>query len=201
MAATSAANFYSIHSTKADYKKAFDKAQRWALESEYHRPIDAARIYHVKEESLKTSVRRIKQRVRNTKGIYNNWGGNNKVLDTAQEEAIQQYCYEQWEIGLGATHEMLRAAITYLKQVFSRILDVFIILIPSIYSLNLLLQILLPRPGLPSGYGKTRRFTRSKQNQLHIPGLSLTLKRMLKTGSNFIMIPFKNTRSHLANKC
>jgi hypothetical protein len=38
----------------------------------------------------------------------------NRILDTAQE-AIRQYCYEQWEQGLGATHQMVLAAVTYLR--------------------------------------------------------------------------------------
>jgi hypothetical protein len=38
-------------------------------------------------------------------------------LNEAQEEAVRQYCYEQWEIGLGATHRMVFAAIYHLRQV------------------------------------------------------------------------------------
>ena len=113
MASFSATGF---HSTKSDYDKAFNEARAWALESDDHRPVDAARIYHVSENALKLSVYREKRKQRNRKGIYNKWGGNNKVLDTAQQEAIRQYCYEQWEIGLGATHGMVRAAIAFLKQ-------------------------------------------------------------------------------------
>ena len=60
---------------------------------------------------------RSKQKVRNSAGLYNTWGGNNKVLNDAQEEAIRQYCYEQWEAGLGATHQMVFAAISHLKKV------------------------------------------------------------------------------------
>jgi len=37
-------------------------------------------------------------------------------LNEAQEEAIRQYCFEQWEMGLGATHQMVFAAIVHLKQ-------------------------------------------------------------------------------------
>jgi hypothetical protein len=51
--------------------------------------------------------------------MYNQHGGNNKILDAAQEEAIRQYCYKQWEMGLGATHQMVFAAICYLRQVLS----------------------------------------------------------------------------------
>ena len=120
---------YGFYATKADYQKAFNEARSWALESDDHRAVDAARIYHVNENSLTSAIRRIKQRARNSQGVYNRWGGNNKILDKAQEEAIQQYCYDQWEMGLGATHEMVKAAITYLRQVYSRILDILLILI------------------------------------------------------------------------
>lgn len=112
-------NFYGPHVTKADYDRAFNEARLWALESEQHRPTAAARIYHVKEHAVLKSVSRARQKVRNTDGLYNMWGGNNKILKEAQEEAIRQYCYEQWEMGLGATHQMVFAAICYLRQVLS----------------------------------------------------------------------------------
>ena|ERR1700730_6803558 len=110
-------NFYGPHVTKADYDRAFNEARLWALESEEHRPTAAARIYHVKELAVRKSVLRSKQKARNAVGLYNTWGGNNKILNDAQEEAIRQYCYEQWEAGLGATHQMVFAAISHLKQV------------------------------------------------------------------------------------
>jgi hypothetical protein len=110
-------NYYGPHVTKADYDRAFNEARLWALENAEHRPTTAARIYHVKELALCKSVLRSRQKVRNAAGLYNTWGGNNKILNNAQEEAIRQYCYEQWEVGLGATHQMVFAAISHLKQV------------------------------------------------------------------------------------
>jgi hypothetical protein len=109
--------FYGPHATKSDYDQAFNDARLWALESDEHKPTAAARIYHVKEHALRKAVLRSKQKVRNSAGLYNTWGGNNKVLNDAQEEAIRQYCYEQWEAGLGATHQMVFAAISHLKKV------------------------------------------------------------------------------------
>jgi hypothetical protein len=44
-------------------------------------------------------------------------GGENKIPNEPQEEEIRQYCYEQWEMGLGATHDMVFAAIGFLKKV------------------------------------------------------------------------------------
>jgi hypothetical protein len=58
-----------------------------------------------------------RQKQRNSEGVYNKHGGNNKILNDAQEEAIRQYCYEQWEMGLGTSHKMVFSAISYLKKV------------------------------------------------------------------------------------
>ena len=109
--------YYFPHVTKEDYDRAFNNARKWALENPEERPRAAARIYHVKEDSLRKSVLRSVQKQRNSEGGYNTYGGNNKILNKAQEEAIRQYCYEQWEIGLGASHKMVFAAICYLRQV------------------------------------------------------------------------------------
>src|SRR5271168_2499276 len=80
-------NYYGPHITKADYDRAFNEARLWALESEEHRPTAAARIYHVKELAIQKLVLRLKQKARNAVGLYNMWGGNNKILNDAQEEA------------------------------------------------------------------------------------------------------------------
>jgi len=41
-------------------------------------------------------------------------GGHNKVLSETQTEAIQGYCKEQYESGMGATKQMVFAAISHL---------------------------------------------------------------------------------------
>jgi hypothetical protein len=109
--------FYFPHVTKKDYDQAFNCARTWALEHPDEASTTAARIYHVKELALRKSVCRHKQKQRNNQGVYNTWGGNHKILNKAQEEAIRQYCYEQWEDGFGATHQMVFAAISQLRQV------------------------------------------------------------------------------------
>jgi hypothetical protein len=76
-------NYYGPHITKSDYDRAFNEARLWALESEEHRLTAAARIYHVKEYIVRKSVLRLKQKARNTAGLYNAWGGNNKILNNA----------------------------------------------------------------------------------------------------------------------
>ena len=109
--------YYYPHKTKSDYDQAFKTAREWALETEEESSITAARLYHVREETLRKSVYRSKNKKRNAQGGYNTWGGNNKTLTETQEEAIRQYCYEQWELGLGATHQMVFGVIMFLRAV------------------------------------------------------------------------------------
>jgi hypothetical protein len=111
--------YYFPHVTKQDYDRAFNTARLEVLKDPELLPATASRIYHVKEGSLRKSVLRSKQKERNANGLYNTHGGNNKILSDAQEEAIRQYCYEQWEAGLGATHQMVFAAISHLRAVRS----------------------------------------------------------------------------------
>ena len=116
--------YYSSHVTKQDYDRAFENARKESLECPDLSPTQIARIYHVKEDSLRKTVLRIKRKERNANGLYNRHGGNNKILSEAQEEAIRQYCYEHWEAGLGATHQMVYAAICHLKDVRSSLYSI-----------------------------------------------------------------------------
>jgi creatinine amidohydrolase/Fe(II)-dependent formamide hydrolase-like protein len=84
---------------------------------EYQLPTVVARTYYVKEEALKKSIQRSRNRQRNSQGVFNKHGGNNKILDVAQERAIFQYYFNQWEMGIGATHAMVYASICHLKGV------------------------------------------------------------------------------------
>jgi hypothetical protein len=52
--------------------------------------------------------KRIKQKDRKAHG------GNNKILLDTQSEAVRVYCQEQYEAGLGATKQMVFAAISNL---------------------------------------------------------------------------------------
>ena len=111
-------NYYGPYPTKREYDLAFSDALLWALgEGSGENSTTAARIYHVKEDSLRRAINRSKKNQRNSEGVYNKHGGNNKILNEAQEEAIRQYSYEQWEMGLGASHKMVFSAISYLKKV------------------------------------------------------------------------------------
>jgi hypothetical protein len=101
---------------KLEAKKDLACAIEWKKEEGVNeKPVTVARIFKVKPNSISRSIIRARTRTRNRKGAYNTHGGNNKILSEAQEEAIHQYCYEQWAQGLGATKQMVYAAISFLK--------------------------------------------------------------------------------------
>jgi hypothetical protein len=75
--------YYFPHVSKEQYNRAFNRAREWALENPKQQLTAAARIYHVKEDSLHKSVLRSKTKQRNPKGLYNRHGGNNKILNEA----------------------------------------------------------------------------------------------------------------------
>lgn len=102
---------------KEQYARAFNEAREWAIANPTETPSTAARIFHVKENSLAKALRRLKAKQRNSNGVYYARGGNNRILNPTQEEAIRQYCVEQYELGLGATFPMVRAAICTLLAV------------------------------------------------------------------------------------
>jgi hypothetical protein len=88
-------NYYSPYITKSDYNKAFHDAYNWVIENPKELPHVAARIFHVRENSLRNKLSRLQRRTRNSNGVYNTHGGHNSILSDAQEEAVRQYCYEQ----------------------------------------------------------------------------------------------------------
>jgi hypothetical protein len=90
MEASNVSNYYYFpHVTKQDYDRAFNSARNEALKDPDLSTTSAARIYHVKEDSLRKSVLRSRRKERNASGLYNTHGGNNKILSDAQEEAIR----------------------------------------------------------------------------------------------------------------
>jgi hypothetical protein len=74
---------------KKDYDTAFNNARQWAIDNPTESPCTAARIYHVKEEALRKSVARLRGRQLNSQGEYNSFGGNNKIMTPAMDEAIR----------------------------------------------------------------------------------------------------------------
>ena len=71
----------------------------------------AANLFKCRRCSVFTAYHRAQNPNRNIHGEINTHGGHNKVLTEAQELAIQQYCRTQYEMGLGATKQMVIGAI------------------------------------------------------------------------------------------
>jgi hypothetical protein len=91
--------------SKAEYKARLDSAIEWIQENPAEKDVTARRIYNVKPQSIRIALKRIKQKGQKAHG------GNNKILSDTQSEAIQVYCREQYEARLGATKQMVFAAI------------------------------------------------------------------------------------------
>jgi hypothetical protein len=181
--------FYYPHVTEADYHRIFNEACEWYLENDDNSVITIARIYYVKEASLRKSVLRKRNKKRNSQGLHNIYSSNNKILNEVQEEAIRQYCYEQWEAGLGAIYQMVQAAIAHLKAVSTPSKSNYL---ANINRLNLLQNHRLQLAGSVYGYGTTRHFIRLKRSQLHMRDSNLIQKRMLEYGFRNITISWKS---------
>jgi len=93
---------------KPSYKERLSNAIKWLQEEPTEKATTARRIFDVKPDSIRATLRR-------SSFIRRPRGGQNKVLSDAQTEAIKLYCFEQWQVGLGATKQMVFAAITFLK--------------------------------------------------------------------------------------
>ena len=76
----------------------------------------AAKIFHVNQSSIRMRQHRQRNQERNTRGTFNQHGGNNLILTEAQEEAVFRFCHDQLKMGLGATPSIIYAAIHHLSQ-------------------------------------------------------------------------------------
>jgi hypothetical protein len=94
--------------SKTEYKARLANAIKWIQENPTEMDVTAARIYKVKPQSIRMALKRIERKDRKAHG------GNNKILSDTQSEAVQVYCREQCEAGLGATKQMVFAAISNL---------------------------------------------------------------------------------------
>jgi len=85
-------------------------AIEWSQENPTEKVVTAGRIFDVKPQSIRIALKRTKRKDQKAHG------GNNKILSDIQSEAVQAYCREQYEAGLGATKQMVFAAISHLSQ-------------------------------------------------------------------------------------
>ena len=95
--------------SEPEYKAQLAAAIKWSQENPKEKFVVAARIFKVNPDSVRIAIKRTQKKNRTKHG------GHNKVLIDAQTEAIQDYCKEQCKGGLGATKQMVFAAIRYLK--------------------------------------------------------------------------------------
>ncbi|RPA89114.1 hypothetical protein L873DRAFT_1849456 [Choiromyces venosus 120613-1] len=97
-------------------KKRLNQALEWLQEDPSHTTNAVAAQFQVNSSSLQMRQLRHWHQQRNSHGTFNEHGGNNIILTTAQEKALHLYCYEQWEMEIGATLSIIYAAICHLKQ-------------------------------------------------------------------------------------
>jgi hypothetical protein len=128
----------------------------------------------------------------------NKWGGNNKVLNAEEEEAIRQYCYEQWEFGLGATRQMAYGAICFLKRV--GLLTVLLSNLPLILGSRRDRRS-LHVAGSIAGSKRTRTSTLSRRSQLRTLESHRTRKKTYKSGFKSTIIPSRSTRLNQGRMC
>jgi transposase len=98
-----------------EYKEALAHATSFKHENPAEKQVTAARIYNVNENTIRTRMRRERQRQRTGAPIQQR-GGHNKVLSEAQVSAIYKYVEDSYLGGYGATKQMLFATIGFLKE-------------------------------------------------------------------------------------
>jgi hypothetical protein len=95
----------------SDDKARLANAVQWLQENLGEKAMTASWIFKANPHSIRVAIARAKRR---SIGKVTKRGGQNKILSNSQEEAIQSYCLEQSEAGLGATRQMVYSAISFL---------------------------------------------------------------------------------------
>ena len=91
-------------------------ALQWLQENPTESPTSAARIHCIANvQSVQQAWRREKKRQQRAVELQH--GGQNKILDTAQHQALVQYAIDQaTDGGMGATKQMMYSAAVYLRR-------------------------------------------------------------------------------------
>ena len=92
------------------YQMRLDEAFNWSLEHPGESFPTSARIHHVSDKTIQSRVLRARRT-----GPRPGSGGHNRVLTAEQAAAIVQYCREATEYAVGATRDMVLAAISHLR--------------------------------------------------------------------------------------
>ena len=96
--------------SKLAYKKRLAEAVAWLQGEGYEeKPATAARTHRVNAASIRASLK-----LANRRHQMKGQGGHNWIPLDTQTKVIEAYCYEQWELGMGATKQMVFAAICFL---------------------------------------------------------------------------------------
>ena len=99
---------------KLEMKQCLDRAMEWLQDEPTEKANTAAKIFKVKASSIRMRQMRNRQQKRNDRGTCNKHGENNIILTEAQGVAVFRFCFDQLEMGLGATPSIIYAAICYL---------------------------------------------------------------------------------------
>jgi hypothetical protein len=86
------------------------EAREWLSANPTESIAAASRIFKVKKSTLRSSIARLNRPRVGRKG------GQNRVLTTAQIEALKKWILKQYQDGLGATRQMTFAAVCYLRK-------------------------------------------------------------------------------------
>jgi transposase len=97
----------------SESKAKLANAIQWLQENPGEKATTASRIFDVLPQTIRMAIASTKRKEVARKAIVR--GGQNRILSNSQEEAIQSYCKDQYEAGLGATKQMVFAAISFLK--------------------------------------------------------------------------------------
>ena len=95
---------------KLEHKARLAAAVNWRQENPTEKLTVAGRIFKVQPDAIRMAIQR--QGRKDNRKLYR---GHNKILSETQTEAIRSYCKEHYESGMGATKEMVFAAIGFLK--------------------------------------------------------------------------------------
>src|SRR5271163_3383002 len=94
-----------------EYKTSLSNAIAFKHEHPEETATTAARIYHVNDETVRTTLLREKQR----EGPAPKHGGHNKILSEVQVKAIYKYIEDSYLSGYSVTKAMVFAAVGCLK--------------------------------------------------------------------------------------
>ena len=83
------------------YKTRLSQALEWLQENPSEKKSTTARVFGIKESSIRVAA--LRQKRHGSKPKATRKGGQNQVLSQTQRDAILRYIREQFELGFGAS--------------------------------------------------------------------------------------------------